>query len=108
MDGDGYNFAACRALRENMKLPATLLTVLGLAGCETQVDFEHRSRPETPTATEKGTVERVEVEMPREFAKAPAAAPIPKPVVKPIAKTRPKAKPQPEPHANACGPCGMG
>jgi hypothetical protein len=85
-----------------MKLPATLLAVLGLAGCETQVDFTHRSGPEAPRAAEKGTVERVRVEMPRGFAKAPAAAPIP------VAKPTRIVKPEAEPHANSCGPCGMG
>jgi hypothetical protein len=87
-----------------MKLPAALLAVLSLTGCETAVDFEHRSGPEAKTATEKAPVERVRVEMPREFAKAPAAAP------KPIAKPIRIAKPTPviEPKAHACGPCGMG
>jgi hypothetical protein len=91
-----------------MNLPAALLAVLSLTGCETQVDFEHRSGPEAPTATEKGPVERVEIEMPREFAKAPAAAPIRKPVAKPTLVVKPKAKPVVEAKANACGPCGMG
>jgi hypothetical protein len=89
-----------------MKLPAALLAVMSLTGCETQVDFEHRSGPEAMTATEKGSVERVHVEMPREFAKAPAAAPIPKPVAKRIRIAKPK--PVIEPKANVCGPCGMG
>jgi outer membrane biosynthesis protein TonB len=101
-----------------MKLPASVLAALcltGVAACETTVDFERRSAPPVtaPTATEKGNVERVEIELGRvehSYAKPPpGAAPItkPTPTPKPIAIKR-VPKPAPKPQANACGPCGMG
>ena len=93
-----------------MKLPANILAlcVTGLVattGCETAVDFEHRSAPQTPVQA-KGTPERIEIEQaqPRFAQPPPAAAPITKPVV----TRRPAPKPIAAPKARFCGPCGMG
>ena len=102
-----------------MKLPASVLAALcltGVAACETTVDFERRSAPpaKAPVVTEKGKVERVEIELgritERSYAKPPpGAAPItkPTPTPKPIVIKRVPV-PAPKPLANNCGPCGMG
>lgn len=94
-----------------MKLPATLLATLALAGCE-KVDFEHRSAPPppAPTAT-KAPVETIRI-----IETQPAAAPkwSPPPPPQPTVIPTPPAPPKVRPKHSGCGDgaelvkCGMG
>ena len=94
-----------------MKLPASLLAVLALAGCEQAVDFEHRSAPPQPTANKQTPVQTIRI-IESQPAVAPKIKPAPQPTVTPTPPTPPTVKVKPK--HSGCGDgvelvkCGMG